>query len=219
MTVNEFKAREGDRDKNIVADYDRYRFTSIKGELTNTLELWLIEKSLAFANLSRGADILDIPCGTGRLSLRLASKGYMVSGADISEAMIALSTEKSMAVNIENRPTFFVADGESLNFADCSFDAVLSLRLLGHVSPQIRANMLEEFRRVSKGYLILAYYHAASLQCVLRRGKRAKRGVPWYPVSFEDIRCEMAGAGLRVVKISPMVLGFSETLVVVATKL
>jgi len=218
MKGNEFKARDGYRDETIVSDYDRYRFTSIKGLLTNALELRVIEQSLALAKLPPGASILDIPCGTGRLSLHLASKGYKVSGADISEAMVAISTKKSMTVPEENRPSFFVSDGERLQFPDDSFDAVLSLRLFGHVPPPIRASMLKEFRRVSRNHLVLAYYHAASLQCLLRKQKRAQRGVPWYPVFFGDIHREMAVAGLRVVKITPMILGVSETVVVVATR-
>jgi 2-polyprenyl-3-methyl-5-hydroxy-6-metoxy-1,4-benzoquinol methylase len=36
----------------------------------------------------QGAHLLDVPCGNGRLSLELASRGYRVTGIDISEEFI-----------------------------------------------------------------------------------------------------------------------------------
>ncbi len=39
-------------------------------------------------NIKRGASILDIPCGTGRLAVSLARKGFNVTGVDISEEFI-----------------------------------------------------------------------------------------------------------------------------------
>ncbi len=45
-------------------------------------------------NVKRGANILDIPCGTGRLALQLAKKGFNVTGVDISEGFITGLTEK-----------------------------------------------------------------------------------------------------------------------------
>src|SRR5437773_5747084 len=35
-----------------------------------------------------GSHLLDVPCGNGRLSLELASRGYQVTGVDIAEEFI-----------------------------------------------------------------------------------------------------------------------------------
>lgn len=35
-----------------------------------------------------GSDLLDVPCGNGRLSLELAQRGYQVTGVDLSEEFI-----------------------------------------------------------------------------------------------------------------------------------
>jgi len=39
--------------------------------------------------LPRGARILDVPCGYGRHAAGLARRGYVVTGVDLSRAMIA----------------------------------------------------------------------------------------------------------------------------------
>ena len=35
-----------------------------------------------------GSRVLDLPCGTGRMTRILVSRGYDVTGADVSEAML-----------------------------------------------------------------------------------------------------------------------------------
>jgi SAM-dependent methyltransferase len=45
-----------------------------------------LEKALL---LSKGARLLDIPCGIGQHSLELARRGYVVTGVDLSSACIA----------------------------------------------------------------------------------------------------------------------------------
>src|SRR2546429_3350232 len=39
-------------------------------------------------NCQKGAHLLDVPCGNGRLSFELARRGYRVTGVDISEEFI-----------------------------------------------------------------------------------------------------------------------------------
>src|SRR5437899_1771427 len=39
-------------------------------------------------NCDRGAHVLDVPCGNGRLSFDLANRGLQVTGIDISEEFI-----------------------------------------------------------------------------------------------------------------------------------
>src|SRR4051794_9192188 len=39
-------------------------------------------------SIPRGSRVLDLPCGTGRLTRELVSRGYKVTGADVSEAML-----------------------------------------------------------------------------------------------------------------------------------
>ncbi|MCA1056215.1 class I SAM-dependent methyltransferase [Rossellomorea aquimaris] len=47
----------------------------------------------------RGRSILDVACGTGELSLRLASQGYEVTGIDLSEDMLVMAQQKALESN------------------------------------------------------------------------------------------------------------------------
>ncbi|PFG05628.1 class I SAM-dependent methyltransferase [Bacillus sp. es.034] len=50
--------------------------------------------------LVHGKRVLDIACGTGELSLRLARDGYDVTGVDLSQDMLTIAQEKASAQNV-----------------------------------------------------------------------------------------------------------------------
>ncbi len=50
---------------------------------------------LALHGVNKGARILDAACGTGKLTLPLAKAGYALTGADASEDMLRLASEKA----------------------------------------------------------------------------------------------------------------------------
>jgi SAM-dependent methyltransferase len=57
-----------------------------------------IEKEL---NCNKSLKILDIGCGTGRHSLELAKRGYMVTGIDLSESQLKRAREKSVEQGLQ----------------------------------------------------------------------------------------------------------------------
>ncbi|MBS0272311.1 MAG: class I SAM-dependent methyltransferase [Proteobacteria bacterium] len=54
-----------------------------------------------FLNLIHEGNVLDLACGTGRLTIPLAKKGLKVVGLDASEPMLTLAREKSKELPIE----------------------------------------------------------------------------------------------------------------------
>lgn len=89
-------------------------------------------------------DALDLGCGTGFLSLELASRGHRVTGVDFAPAMIARAelkaAERGLAVRFEQ------GDAEQLPFAPASFDLAISRHVLWTLPHPEAA--IDEWRRV-----------------------------------------------------------------------
>src|SRR5699024_12337533 len=45
--------------------------------------------------------VIDLGCGTGEISLRLANKGYVVTGVDLSQDMLTIADQKSQEQGLE----------------------------------------------------------------------------------------------------------------------
>ena len=61
--------------------------------------------------------VLDLACGTGSLSVLLAKRGYRVIGADMSEDMLAVASEKANELE-ENVPFFICQRMERLTLPE-----------------------------------------------------------------------------------------------------
>jgi SAM-dependent methyltransferase len=82
-----------------------------------------------------GAKVLEVGCGPGHLSIRLARQhGLEVTGVDLDPAMIerARANADRRGNGEEHRPSFLVGDVASLAFPDGSFDLVVSTMSMHH---------------------------------------------------------------------------------------
>src|SRR6185312_3940007 len=79
-------------DPKIAASYDRDRFSSIAGAIYVRLERRALLRALSV--VPRGSQVLDFPCGTGRLAEILLENGYRVVGADISQEMLNVAQQR-----------------------------------------------------------------------------------------------------------------------------
>lgn len=95
--------------------------------------------------------ILDVACGTGDSTISIAkaaAEGSSVTGADISEGMMALVKGKAEKAGVGERISLQVADGEALPYEEASFDRVtcaFGIRNFEH-----KEKGLAEFFRVVK---------------------------------------------------------------------
>ena len=106
-------------------------------EWPNMLE-WLDPKE--------GERILDVACGGGALSLKIAGKGCGVYGVDISED--AINSAKRLAEREKIACEFEIGSAEVLPYPDGYFDKVICSSSLEHFKDDIKA--LKEMHRVLK---------------------------------------------------------------------
>jgi SAM-dependent methyltransferase len=81
-----------------------------------------------------GARVLEVGCGPGHLSIRLARHGLEVTGLDLDPAMIARARANTDRAGNRGgrRPSFLVGDVAALAFPDRSFDLVGSTLSMHH---------------------------------------------------------------------------------------
>ncbi len=94
------------------------------------------------AALQPGARVLDLGCGNGVPVARdLAAAGFDITGVDLSGEHVRRARE---AVP---RATFFVGDMLTVELADASFDAVVSLYAIDQVPRERHADVFRRIRR------------------------------------------------------------------------
>jgi YD repeat-containing protein len=96
--------------------YDNESFTQgTSGECN------FIEEELKF---DKSLKIIDIGCGTGRHSIELTKRGYLVTGIDLSETQLKKAREKAKSENLKIE--FLKHDARNLPFEN-QFDVALML--------------------------------------------------------------------------------------------
>jgi ubiquinone/menaquinone biosynthesis C-methylase UbiE len=107
---------------NVADRYDRW-YDTPRGAIYDHFEKKVVDKLLK--NHTEGKRLLEVGCGTGHWSKFFSTKGYEITGIDISERMVTIAKNKNIA-----RSSFHVMDGHSMSFADNSFDIAAAITTL-----------------------------------------------------------------------------------------
>ena len=149
---------------------------------------------------SPGERVLDLGCGEGRLTAKLAEAGAAVVGVDSSPEQVAAAR----AAGLEAR----VADGAALPFSE-KFDAVFSNAAL-HWMKDPDAVLAGVFRALRPGGRFVAECGAAGNVAAIRGGihdELRSRGIdptpldPWHFPSEGEYRGRLEAAGFAVLTI------------------
>ena len=115
--------------------------------------------------LQHGYKILDIGCGFGKVTLKLASLGYSVTGIDINSEAIRLSKATAENLKLHGKMTgkaeFEIGNASGLPFSAQNFDlAVMQAFLTSVPDAREREVIMREACRVLKpeGYLYLVEF-------------------------------------------------------------
>lgn len=162
-------------------------------------------------DLLPGSLVLDVACGTGRITRFLCESGYQAWGVDVSKEMLAVARQKLSEQN--GSVKFFQGEAENLPFTSGQFEAVTAIKLMGHVPPEERIKILKELKRVSrKGVVVSYYFSSLAHNCKRSIRKFLKKDCsPWYAVTPGELAKEVESAGLRILKQIPVAPLISET--------
>ena len=107
--------------------------------------------------LVRGSDVLDLGCGTGNMTMRLARLGLRVTGVDLSPEMLAVATRKvppGAAVRLIQTSAVELTD----LFSAESFDTIVSILMFSELEDAEQRLVLRQCRSLLRrgGRLIVA---------------------------------------------------------------
>jgi ubiquinone/menaquinone biosynthesis C-methylase UbiE len=178
--------------------YDQRRFRSPGGRLYDRLEKRCLARALDTAEaVAPVRHVLDLACGTGRITAFLATRGASVVGADVSASMLGqarLRLDRARA-----RVPLVVTDGYATAFRPGAFDCVTAIRLFQHLAPEQRRLILAEMARLSRRFVIVTVMYTSAYYGLVRRARQLLgRYAPKVVVTGGEILADAAAAGLRV---------------------
>jgi trans-aconitate methyltransferase len=144
-----------------------------------------------------GERILDLGCGDGVLTAKLAAMGCNVVGVDGSAAQIEAARKLGLDARVMN--------GEALDF-DSEFDAVFSNAALHWMrnSAQVIAGVHRALRPQGRfvaelgGHGCVATIKTALVEALNRRGVNGEAAIPWYFPTVEDYSQQLKSGGFIV---------------------
>ncbi len=148
-SVSHYDASYGHFGQTLYADIRRETYGDDIGQngwLTSTEQ----DRFIGWLKLSTGSRLLDIACGSGGPTLRIASRTQApVHGVDIHEDGIAAARRQAGEQGLADRATFEVLSAaEPLPFPAESFDTVMCIDAINHLPD--RPRVLADWSRVLK---------------------------------------------------------------------
>jgi len=160
-------------------------------------------------SIPSGSRVLDLPCGTGRMTRILVSRGYKVTAADVSEAMLDHARENFDVLRRQQagkapQVQFEIRDVLATGFNDNQFEGISCIRLFHHFDEaDTRRRALKELRRICSGSIVVTFLNSFALdkysswmKAKIRRQKRESQ----LPIPYKTFAADVKAAGLKVDK-------------------
>jgi ubiquinone/menaquinone biosynthesis C-methylase UbiE len=94
----------------------------------------IVELAVATAGLGAGGAVLEVGCGTGQLTERLACFGFHLTAIDLGPSMISAAWRRLTGSAV----SFEVASFEDFAAPEASFDLIISGTAFHWVDPEVR---------------------------------------------------------------------------------
>jgi ubiquinone/menaquinone biosynthesis C-methylase UbiE len=115
----------------------------------------MLRAYLADIDLTEGAAVLEVGCGTGAVSRELAGRPGIDRVVGIDPSPVFLAAARRLSGNLPNL-SYMEGDGRKLPCADCSYDAIVFHTTLSHI-PDQAAVLSEAYRVLRPGGVVAVF--------------------------------------------------------------
>lgn len=166
----------------------------------------------------KAGHILDLPCGSGRLTKMLLSAGFKVTAGDVSEAMLKIAKRNCLIYQSDpmipfRDLEFKLVDILNTDFTDNEFDGVVCYRLFHHFNDEkTRKTAMAELQRISRGPVLISFFNSLSISSLIRKTKYFIKGQTIndrVAIKMSLFLNELRSQGLQPIKKIPVRWGIS----------
>jgi len=127
--------------------YDKNRYGSVSGQRVEAFHKKVLD-TLLTTDLDKGASVLEMGCGTGRLLYHLVSNNFDLYGIDMSSGMLAVAKER--LAGAERKISLQESNATETPFEAATFDAIYSI-LVVNLIPEYEKMFKEAARLIKPG--------------------------------------------------------------------
>ena len=181
--VKEIKEKEMKQRDRLAREYD-----SLISDYQHKVEINTVLKKL---DPKEGKYVLDLGCGTGRITYKLVKAGCKVVGVDFSTESLKVCEQRCSEFHNKNNLHLIRADVCNLPLKDCYFDKCVSAEVFEQIpSEKERLRMLSEIRRVLKfnGKLVLTTYNYSLRKIIGRKRETHSNDLYFYRYDYFGLK-------------------------------
>jgi len=154
-------------------------YDALYGEKNYQAECDMIEGLIAESNtISPVRRLLDLGCGTGSHAVRMACRGYSVSGIDLFSAMLEIARAKAIEAGVEHATDFHQGDIRTVRLGGQPYDAaIMMFAVLGYqrTDEDVRAALRTAREHLARGAtLVFDVWHGPGVMAD-KPGPRERR--------------------------------------------
>ena len=220
--MSDYRAKTAYQNENDASNYDQKRFTSLRGRIGHYLDRRALRKALTQLSDNHVQTLIDIPCGTSRISKDLLKIGYNLLGSDISFEM--MENGKNKVNPFITFLGFTQCDASKTAFIDNSFDCLICVRFIGHIPSDYRSSIFSEFGRISRFSIIELSMESNLVKLrkkfdrIFNTGSKLPNRWSWEVFDRSGLETEFEDSGLEFIAMWPKFRFFSDSWFVLVEK-
>lgn len=110
------------------------QYDQLYAEKSYAAECDLVEEAARRHLAEVPATVLDVGCGTGAHAIELASRGYRVTGVDLSQPMLDRAAQKAHLLDTARRPAFLRGDARDFSTGQTHDLAIMMFAVVGYLT-------------------------------------------------------------------------------------